>query len=327
MLVFPELEKAAINPMRTAMRILGATKMMIFRPSRRTISRITQCIFLIGVHSLAQAGIINFSGQLDVVELDTGGAVYSGVAIGSVFSGDIDDVTFNGSINDGTTLTAFSCCIAAGGLSITNNEILNAGDAALLNSLGNTNFVAGDQVDLIDLEGDVMTSGGGRIEIGLSYILDPLSFSDESLENYPPDPGDILISLFFIFEADSQDQDIYSAFGALDVLDPDTDGDGDPDATDPDDDNDGIGDALDTDPLNGNNFCSGSDPQTVAFQQVVSGDLSCAAQVSISVVPLTTVLASGDLRLIAPTVTFQSGFAVAGALTVISAHPCPACSP
>ena len=107
----------------------------------------------------------------------------------------------------------------------------------------------------------------------------------------------------------------------------DTDGDGDPDATDPDDDNDGIADEFDTDPLVANNFCSGGDPQNVTFQQIVSGDLTCAAEVSISVVPTTTVQASGDLRLIAPTVTIQDGFNVAGALTVISSHPCPACSP
>ena len=107
----------------------------------------------------------------------------------------------------------------------------------------------------------------------------------------------------------------------------DTDGDGDPDSTDPDDDNDGIGDEFDTDPLVPDNFCSGGDPQNVTFQQVVTGNLSCAAEVSISVVPLTQVLAAGDLRLIAPTVTFQDGFSVAGRLTVISSHPCPACSP
>lgn len=107
----------------------------------------------------------------------------------------------------------------------------------------------------------------------------------------------------------------------------DTDGDGDPDATDPDDDNDGIGDVFDTQPLNANNFCSGLDPLNVTFIQVVTGDLSCAAQASISVVPVSTVQASGDLRLIAPTVTIQSGFSVAGGLTVISAHPCPGCSP
>ena len=115
--------------------------------------------------------------------------------------------------------------------------------------------------------------------------------------------------------------------GAPVVGDTDTDGDGMNDSVDPDDDNDGIGDMFDDDPLNANNFCSGLDPFNVAFQQVVSGDISCAAQVSISVVPLTEVLATGDLRLIAPTITFQAGFKVAGELTVISAHPCPGCSP
>jgi len=179
--------------------------------------------------------------------------VYSGVAIGSVFSGVIDDVTFDGSITDGTTLTSFGCCIAAGGLSISNNVSLDASEAALLNSLGNFNFVAGDLIDLIDIEADANTSGGGRIEIGLSYVLDPLSFSDGSLDNYPPDALDILISLFFIAEFDSQEDDIYSALGALDI---DSDGDGVPDdedafPNDPDEsvdtDDDGIGDNADPD--------------------------------------------------------------------------------
>lgn len=301
--------------------------MNIFRLSRCTILRITQCILLIGVHSLAQAGVLNFSGQLDVVDVDTGGAAYSGVVIGSVFSGVIDDMTFAGSITDGTTPTPFGCCIAAGGLSVSNNKILDASEAALLNSLGGTSFDEGDLIDGIDLEGDAVTSGGGRIEIGLSYVLDPLSFNDVSLDNYPPNAGDILVLLFFIAEFDDQGDEIYSGLGGLDVLVIDSDGDGDPDVTDPDDDGDGIADAFDTEPLNSNNFCSGLDPFNVTLQQVVTADLTCAAQVSISVVPLTTVLASGDLRLIAPTVTFQSGFEVAGGLTVISSHPCPACSP
>ncbi len=114
-----------------------------------------------------------------------------------------------------------------------------------------------------------------------------------------------------------------TAFGPLD-----TDGDGDPDVTDPDDDNDGIGDALDADPLIPSNFCSGLDPNNVTLQQVVTDDLTCAAQVSISVAALTEVMGSGHLHAIAPTVTFQSGFQVleGGQLTVISAHPCPGCS-
>lgn len=106
----------------------------------------------------------------------------------------------------------------------------------------------------------------------------------------------------------------------------DTDGDGDPDVTDPDDDNDGIGDALDAEPLVWSNFCTSSDGNNAMLAETVVADLTCAARVSIGVVSPTSVLGSGDLRLIAPTVTFQSGIIVTGGLTVISAHPCPACS-
>ncbi len=105
-----------------------------------TISRITQCICFISACSHAHASNISFSGQLDIVEEDSGGAVYSGVAIGTDFSGAIDDSTANGFISDGTTITSFGCCIAAGGLSVSNNETLNASDAALLNSLAGTDF-------------------------------------------------------------------------------------------------------------------------------------------------------------------------------------------
>mgnify|MGYP001550220422 CR=1 FL=1 len=168
------------------------------------ISRIAQCLLLMGAHSLTYAAVINFSGQLDNIDVDSGTAIYSGVVLGTVFSGTIDDATFTGSITDGTTATPFGCCIAAGGLSVTNNETLDADTATLLNSIANTSFVAGDQVDLIDLEGDAATAGGGRIEVGLSYVLDPLAFSDNSLDNYPPDAGDLLVSLFFVVEENGQ---------------------------------------------------------------------------------------------------------------------------
>ena len=51
------------------------------------------------------AADISFSGQLDVVQEDLGGAVYSGVPVSTVFSGAINDVTFSGFISDGTTIT------------------------------------------------------------------------------------------------------------------------------------------------------------------------------------------------------------------------------
>lgn len=132
----------------------------------------------------------------------------------------------------------------------------------------------------------------------------------------------------------------------------DTDGDGTPNATDDDDDNDGVDDADEviagTDPLdpdsdddgigdalddalgNPENFCLGG--TTYVFDKATVNDpLTCAATMSITVSPLPAslveVLAAGDLHLIAPSVSFESGFSVFGLLTVTSADPCPGCSP
>jgi len=129
----------------------------------------------------------------------------------------------------------------------------------------------------------------------------------------------------------------------------DTDGDGIPDATDPDDDNDGlsdvdeiangsdpldpdtdddgIGDALDTNPLPGdpaNNLCTTSDGDNATMEEQVTTPLTCAARVSVRVLPPTEVTGQGHLIAIGPQVIFESPFS-AGWLTVISAHPCPNC--
>jgi len=162
------------------------------------------------------AGTVSFSGPLDFIELDTGGGVYTGTPIGTNFNGSINDVSETGAITDGTTATTFGCCIAAGGLDVSNNFTLRAGDAALLNALlGSSFFSRGDKVDVIDIEGDAFTAGDGRIEIGLSYIFAKNTFSNNSNSNYPFDPNDVLISLFFIFEEDSSGDEIYSAVGKL----------------------------------------------------------------------------------------------------------------
>jgi hypothetical protein len=162
------------------------------------------------------AGTIQFSGSLDVIELDTGGGVYTGTPIGTNFNGSINEISETGVITDGTTATAFGCCIAAGGLDVSNNITLKAGDAALLNSLsGSSFFSAGDKLDVIDIEGDTTTAGGGRIEIGLSYIFAKNTFSNNSPNNYPFDPDDVLLSLFFIVEEDSLGDEIYSVVGQL----------------------------------------------------------------------------------------------------------------
>ena len=116
--------------------------------------------------------------------------------------------------------------------------------------------------------------------------------------------------------------------GVLDGADEDIDGDGVPndsdiDAFDPDTDDDGIGDALDNNPL-ANNFCSGAD--AIISNEEIGGPEICAAKSSVTTESLVKVLAEGDLHLIAPVISFGSGFSVTGSLTVTSADPCPGCS-
>lgn len=170
----------------------------------------------VGAPLAAQAASLQIQGTLDVIALDQGGGVYSGTPLGTPFSGFIDDASFSGQISDGTTLTSFSCCIAAGGLEISNDEVIDAATAALLNQLtGSSAFAAGQVYDAVNLEGDAATAGGGRIEIGVSYILDAGAFSDTSPGNYPFDPADVRAAGFFILEENSTGQDIYEGIGQL----------------------------------------------------------------------------------------------------------------
>lgn len=168
----------------------------------------------------ANSTTINFSGQFDVIQVDTGTGIYSGNPIGTNFSGFIDDVTFNGEISNGTGVTTpFSCCIAAGGLALTNNIELDNESVLLLNSVaGSSMFTVGDMIDLVDIEGDESTLGGGRIEVGLSYILDASAFNDENLDNYPFDHNDLQLALFFILEENGNGDAIYSALGQINAV-------------------------------------------------------------------------------------------------------------
>jgi hypothetical protein len=86
----------------------------------------------------------------------------------------------------------------------------------LLNALAGTSLVAGDLVDIIETEGGASTSDGGAIETGLVYALDPLAFDDESPDNYPPNPDDVLTKLFYIEERDDQEETTYSGYVLLD---------------------------------------------------------------------------------------------------------------
>lgn len=165
----------------------------------------------------AGASQINFTGKLKFIDVDVGGGAYSGVPVDTDFSGFIDHVIADGSITDGVTPTDFGCCIAAGGLSIENNVKLRASDAALINNiLGSAMYSKGDVVDLVDVEGDVATGSGGRIEIGLSFLFHKNTFKNGKLSNFPFNPYDASAGVFFIVEEDAIGTEIYSAIGRLD---------------------------------------------------------------------------------------------------------------
>ena len=164
----------------------------------------------------AQAVGLSFSGPLAVVDLNNGGH-YSGSFLGTGFSGVIDDTTAAGYITDGTLRTDFGCCIAAGGLSILNDVVLGADQASLLNQLfGGANYSAGDLIDQVDIEGDSATAGGGRIEVGLSFVFAPTTFASSS-DVGAFNPAVASHSLFFIFEEDLNGVDLYSGLGPASV--------------------------------------------------------------------------------------------------------------
>lgn len=188
-------------------------------PFSGTISRITQCICFLGFCSLAQAANITFSGHVIEVLVDQGGAIYSDTEGGELFSGAINDATLEGFISDFTTSVPVNCCLAgANGLSVKNNEVLGADEAALLNSLIGTNHIAGDMIDLVNIEAAAATPGGGLLIIEHTMVFDAATFTNNSLENYPPDQNDILVSLVFVKELNSQLDTIFEAFGVVDEL-------------------------------------------------------------------------------------------------------------
>jgi len=161
---------------------------------------------------------ITFSGQLEVIETDIGGRVYSGVPLGTRFFGAINRFTSDGFISDGTITTEFDCCVdeSLPGLSVENDAVLEEGDGELLAALGVPGFVDGDTVDIFEIGGAAITADGSRISVELIYVLDSLAFDDDSRDNYPPDPADLLATLFLIVE--DEERGLTISFDTFDNL-------------------------------------------------------------------------------------------------------------
>jgi hypothetical protein len=106
---------------------------------------------------------------------------------------------------------------------------------------------------VIVIEGDTIAEGG-LLFVGLVYVLNPAAFNTDSRDNFPFDPNDMLLQLFFIDEEGDPGPDIYSAGG---FFTSDADGDGVLDSVDNcplivnpgqfDTDGDGVGNVCDDD--------------------------------------------------------------------------------
>ena len=120
----------------------------------RFIKKITYTLFLLVASLNLSAQVVNFSGQLDFVVEDAGGGIYSDTPLGTRFEGFINPFTGNGEIANDSIVTSWDeCCIAAGGLSVSDNRMLDAEDIDVINSLlGTAFFSPGDLVDAIDID-------------------------------------------------------------------------------------------------------------------------------------------------------------------------------
>ena len=191
---------------------------------RKSTFVIICAFFLLLFSHIVCAAIINYSGQLDVYLIDNGSATYSGSDRFTKISGSFDTAItsgVNGSISDGATATSVGCCIAAGGFNINNDYTLPAAEAKFYNSvLGINRFKADgtDKVVTVDIESDAATTGGGRIEVGLNFILDENAVTDLDPNNLPFDQSDIILTLFFIYEEDNKGDDLFDAVGQLDSV-------------------------------------------------------------------------------------------------------------
>ena len=110
---------------------------------------------------------INFRGPLDVISEDLGGAVYSGIPVGTEFIGEIDLVTGLSTISDGTTVTPYTAFFEDGNFfEFENDRELDTEAVAFLNSLPGAGFAEGDVVDIVAIWGDTPNPAGEEIEIG-----------------------------------------------------------------------------------------------------------------------------------------------------------------
>jgi hypothetical protein len=194
-------------------------------------------LMLLLTSGAASAAIINFSGQLDVID-DNGGARYSGSTPTQVFSGSFSygleseattDINFPGDYNftsppygglitNGVTTTSGSTTEPVQ-VTVDDNVVLDLDTANLLNTLLGTSLSNGSIVDIADIDTTFVSATDVRTTFGLSFIsLDPGAWDGVDFANFPVESGNFDHSIFFISEVDALDNPLFDGLGVLDTV-------------------------------------------------------------------------------------------------------------
>ncbi len=183
------------------------------------------------VSHFASATSINFTGTLNVIEVDVGSTSYSGLTIGDSFSGNI---TFGDNSADASSIganppvsTDYYFTGAPYGGSITNGSITTIGSGSVV-GLGDNDGMGDDAFYLNNLYGAGATSAGEIADtwfvdsynslqfFGLTlYSLDTSLYSGLTFQALPPLLNESDFAVFYIGELDTFGNTSYLASGIL----------------------------------------------------------------------------------------------------------------
>ena len=176
------------------------------------------------------ATTINFTGTLEIIEIDNGSNRFSRLAVGDPFSG---SVTYGNTAADGivflpspTAAEYFFTGSPYGG-SITSGSITTAGVNSGVGT-GNDDGMGDDAPFINNLYGASSTTAGtiagtwsvdieaNNVGFGLaSYVLDTPRFATTDFQALPPALADSDFEVFYMAEGDEFDKPFYQAIGQL----------------------------------------------------------------------------------------------------------------
>jgi hypothetical protein len=193
-----------------------------------------------GWSQTSQATSLAYSGQLELIVTNEPGGRYSGSSLGQLFTlnitygleseattnllfpGDYDFAIppFGGSITNGTTITTGSPSPAGiVQVSVVDGLILDADNAALVNSIFGTVLTPGTAVDVSDIDTQFEIEGGGQIVFGLAFpSFDNMAYTGVDFANFGPESGNTDGAFFFIAEENANGDVLFEGYGRATVV-------------------------------------------------------------------------------------------------------------